>query len=198
MSYQQHIKPKYTNLSIENYSNFNSSLGREREPESGFEVNYNYNQSELKVRDHLNLYNDDELSGSTYDDINTLIRKNTKLRRYLIESASSLIKLKKEHVELKDKNQTEKEAILNDLNRITDNYAIYSESHRNYQLVKEELDKVKSEFDVLQENLNHYKEFIKYFLILMIKVILYQIVFVLSRKYFTWPEIIRITHYMII
>jgi len=123
--------------------------------------NYKEKDNDPLCREKLNIINNIDIIPNPSDDIHILVNKNIKLRNYLIETTSDLIKLKKEYTEMEERNRSEKEKILNDLNRITENYFVYSESHRNLKIIKEELEKITNEFELCQVNLDHYKELIK-------------------------------------
>ncbi len=95
------------------------------------------------------------------DGFKTLITKNTKLRSLLIEANDHINEITKTYESKLELFSNEKKNLLKQLDKITINYTIYAESHKNLSLIKEEYDRLNSEFSVCQDNLMVYKELIK-------------------------------------
>jgi len=85
------------------------------------------------------------------DDFKTLITKNTKLRGLLIEANTHITDITNKYEMKLEIHSNEKKSLLLQLDKITANYSIYAESHKNLIILKEEYDKINSDFSITNE-----------------------------------------------
>jgi len=139
---------------------FNQEFKEHFELDNSFNSN---NPNNLIIEDTMPMPNlkFSELLFNVNDDFKTLITKNTKLRSMLIEANNHINEITKQFDKQLISHSNEKKSLLLQLDKITSNYTLYAESHKNLTVLKEEYDKVNYNFQLNQEKINVYKELIK-------------------------------------
>jgi len=142
---------------------FNQEFKEQFELDNSFNSNNPNNPNNLIIEDTMPIPNlkFSELLFNVNDDFKTLITKNTKLRSMLIEANNHINEITKQFDKQLISHSNEKKSLLLQLDKITSNYTLYAESHKNLTVLKEEYDKVNYDFQLNQEKINVYKELIK-------------------------------------
>ena len=97
-----------------------------------------------------NNINNIELSDLLYkkeDDYETVVNKNLKLRSLVVQASNKLTEFSEKLLRNEENHKKEKETILKELDRITENYQKYAESHKTLIVLEEQFQKLKSDYE---------------------------------------------------
>lgn len=111
---------------------------------------------------------DDKFKNLSYeinDDLSILINKNSKLRQLLIESQARVEELNLKLKNMEERQLIEKNEIYNELERISETYKLYAESHKILNSKSEYYDKALNEHDHNSQLIKFYQDNISLFLI---------------------------------
>lgn len=98
------------------------------------------------------------------DDYKTVISKNNKLRALVVQASTKLNDLNKKYKNLEEEHKSEKEGILNELDKISTNYKMYAESHKNYTSFEEQFKNLQKDYHHNYKVLTSYQENLSIFL----------------------------------
>jgi len=155
-----------------NYNNNNNnSFITTKVPFNDFSNIINSNQNN-KITNNKNNTNENEnkiikknsfeLKDYVYDqndNFNDILNKNNKLRNLIIQANQKILILNKSNEEIQNDFQLEKQSILNQLEKIQENYKLYANSHKILLEFKEKYKNLNNEFNLIKINLNDIIQF---------------------------------------
>ena len=104
---------------------------------------YSENNSQINFQDYIY---------DKTDCFNDLIKKNEKLRFLIIQANNKINDLIEKQKESENDYKLEKKSILQQLEKIQKNYKLYANSHKSYKEIKGKLDKLITNYNILNEN----------------------------------------------
>jgi hypothetical protein len=99
------------------------------------------------------------------DDHKTLINKNRKLAQYVIQSSNKISVLNENIKNLETSKNKDKEELLAKLEKISNNYRTFAESHQKFGKVQAENESLKASYELVSKEVVNYEEFIKFTLL---------------------------------
>lgn len=94
------------------------------------------------------------------DTFETLISKNDKLRLLVVQANNKINSLIKQQNEMENDYQIEKKSILQQLDKISENYKVYANSHKLLKTNEQKINNIMQSYSILNEQYSRAKNFL--------------------------------------
>jgi hypothetical protein len=161
---QDNIKDNDTyNTSNTIYSNMPSSSNKILVQNSNSNIDALNN---INIMNSQPMFDISDLVYSIHDDFKTILNKNNRLRNILIQASNKMNELSTKSLEREEEYRLEKAGVLDQLDKITENYKKYAEGYKNFTLLEEQLKNLQNDYNHNYKVLTTYQESIKYYKII--------------------------------